>query len=67
MSHIVSIQTKVHDPTAVAAACQRLGQPALHHLGWTQIDQDRAQVEQGLIGQRRNRSTKPSYSTVSPL
>jgi hypothetical protein len=25
LSHIVSIQTKVHDPAAVAAACQRLG------------------------------------------
>jgi hypothetical protein len=25
MSHIVSIQTKVRDPAAVAAACQRLG------------------------------------------
>jgi hypothetical protein len=25
MSHIVSIQTKVHDPFAVAAACTRLG------------------------------------------
>ena len=25
MSHIVTIQTKVHDPAAVAAACQRLG------------------------------------------
>ena len=24
MSHIVTLQTKVHDPTAVAAACQRL-------------------------------------------
>jgi hypothetical protein len=24
MSHLVTIQTKVHDPTAVAAACQRL-------------------------------------------
>jgi hypothetical protein len=24
MSHIVTIQTKVHDPTAVAAACERL-------------------------------------------
>lgn len=24
MSHIVTIQTKVHDPAAVAAACQRL-------------------------------------------
>jgi hypothetical protein len=24
MSHIVTIQTKVHDPIAVAAACQRL-------------------------------------------
>jgi hypothetical protein len=28
LSHIVVIQTKVHDPTAVAAACQRLGVPA---------------------------------------
>ena len=27
MSHIVSIQTQVRDPTAVAAACQRLGLP----------------------------------------
>jgi len=25
MSHIVSIQTKVRDPAAIAAACQRLG------------------------------------------
>jgi hypothetical protein len=25
MSHIVTLQTRVHDPTAVAAACQRLG------------------------------------------
>ena len=25
MSHIVTIQTKVRDPAAVAAACQRLG------------------------------------------
>jgi hypothetical protein len=24
MSHVVTIQTKVHDPAAVAAACQRL-------------------------------------------
>ena len=24
MSHIVTIQTKVHDPVAIAAACQRL-------------------------------------------
>ena len=24
MSHIVTIQTKVHDPNAVAAACRRL-------------------------------------------
>ena len=24
MSHVVTIQTKVHDPIAVAAACQRL-------------------------------------------
>jgi hypothetical protein len=28
MSHIVTIQTKVHDPAAVSAACQRLGLPA---------------------------------------
>lgn len=25
MSHIVTVQTRVHDPAAVAAACQRLG------------------------------------------
>jgi hypothetical protein len=25
MSHIVTIQTKLHDPTALAAACTRLG------------------------------------------
>jgi hypothetical protein len=24
MSHVVTIQTRVHDPAAVAAACQRL-------------------------------------------
>jgi hypothetical protein len=28
MSHVVSIQTKVRDPAAVAAACQRLNLPA---------------------------------------
>jgi hypothetical protein len=28
MSHIVTIQTKVHDPAAVAAACRRLQLPA---------------------------------------
>ena len=28
MSHIVSIETKVHDPAAVAAACHRLSLPA---------------------------------------
>jgi len=28
MSHIVSVQTKVHDPVAIAAACQRLNLPA---------------------------------------
>jgi hypothetical protein len=27
MSHIVTITTKVHDPVAVSAACQRLGLP----------------------------------------
>ena len=25
MSHIVSIQTQIRDPAAIAAACQRLG------------------------------------------
>jgi hypothetical protein len=25
MSHIVTVQTKIHDPVAVAAACQHLG------------------------------------------
>ncbi len=28
MSHVVTIQSKVHDPAAVAAACQRLKLPA---------------------------------------
>jgi hypothetical protein len=28
MSHILTIQTKLHDPAAVAAACQRLNLPA---------------------------------------
>jgi len=28
MSHVVSIQTKLHDPVAIGAACQRLGLPA---------------------------------------
>jgi hypothetical protein len=28
MSHIVSIQTRLHDPVAVGAACQRLGLPS---------------------------------------
>src|SRR6516165_2558934 len=28
MSHVVRIETKIHDPAAVAAACQRLGVPA---------------------------------------
>jgi hypothetical protein len=31
MSHIVSIETKVHDPAAVAAACQRLNLAAPTH------------------------------------
>jgi len=31
MSHIVSIQTKVHDLAAIGAACQRLGLPAPTH------------------------------------
>jgi hypothetical protein len=31
MSHIVSIQTRVHDPAAVTAACQRLGLPVPTH------------------------------------
>jgi hypothetical protein len=28
MSHIVTVQTRLHDPAAVAAACQHLGLPA---------------------------------------
>ena len=28
MSHVVTIQTRVHDPVAIVAACQRLGLPA---------------------------------------
>jgi hypothetical protein len=28
LSHIVAIQTKIHDPIAIAAACQRVGLPA---------------------------------------
>jgi hypothetical protein len=31
MSHIVTIQTKVHDPTAISAACERLGLPMPTH------------------------------------
>jgi hypothetical protein len=31
MSHIVRVQTKVHDPIAVAAACQRMGLAAPVH------------------------------------
>ena len=27
MSHLVSIKTRIHDPAAIAAACQRLGLP----------------------------------------
>src|SRR5207244_2068084 len=27
MSHIVTIETRIHDPAAIAAACQRLGLP----------------------------------------
>ena len=27
MSHIVTVQTRIHDPAAIAAACQRLGLP----------------------------------------
>src|SRR5437867_547614 len=29
MSHVVSVQTKLHDPAALAAACARLGLPAV--------------------------------------
>ena len=28
MSHVVTVQTKIHDPVAVGAACQRLNLPA---------------------------------------
>ena len=31
MSHIVTVQTRVHDPAAVTAACQRLGLPVPTH------------------------------------
>lgn len=31
MSHVVTLQTKIHDPAAVAAACQRLNLPAPQH------------------------------------
>jgi hypothetical protein len=31
MSHIVTIQTKIRDPAAIAAACQRLGLAAPTH------------------------------------
>ena len=31
MSHVVTVQTRVHDPAAVAAACTRLGLPAAEH------------------------------------
>ncbi len=31
MSHVVTIQTRIHDPAAVAAACQRLGLAAPAH------------------------------------
>lgn len=31
MSHIVTIQTKLHDPAAIAAACERLRLPAPVH------------------------------------
>jgi hypothetical protein len=31
VSHIVTIETKVHDPAAVSAACQRLNLPAPTH------------------------------------
>ena len=31
MSHVVTVQTRLHDPAAVAAACQRLGLEAPVH------------------------------------
>lgn len=31
MSHIVTIETKIHDPVAIAAACSRLSLPAPVH------------------------------------
>ena len=36
MSHIVTVETKVHDPLAIAAACQRLKLPAPVH-GTTEL------------------------------
>lgn len=47
MSHTVSLQTKVHDPVAVAAACQRLKLAPPRH-GTAQIFNDEAE---GLIVQ----------------
>jgi hypothetical protein len=41
MSHIVTIQTKVHDPAAVAAACRRLQLPAAVQ-GTAQLFSDQA-------------------------
>jgi len=31
MSHIVTVKSKIHDPAAVVAACQRLHLPAPNH------------------------------------
>ena len=41
MSHIVTIQTKMHDPMAVAAACRRLGLPEPVH-GTAELFSDKA-------------------------
>jgi hypothetical protein len=47
MSHVVSLQTRVHDPAAVAAACQRLNLAPPRH-GTAEFYSDEAE---GLIVQ----------------
>ena len=56
MSHIVTIQTKVHDPHAVAAACRRLNLAAPVQ-GTTKLYSSEAE---GLIVQSLAGSTRPS-------
>ncbi len=39
MSHLVTINTKIHDPVAITVTCQRLGLPAAVH-GTTKLFSD---------------------------